>query len=114
MAAMQQSQKELFDMLKEPGKFLRILKAKEKAEKDDPLIKQHSEELDALWWKDENIQEYKHRRHNISFFEQYKTIKSKNKVWKGSLAWNQKIIQNGSFINRNRLQERCQRSQQER
>ncbi len=55
MAAMQQSQKELFDMLKEPGKFLRILKAKEKAEKDDPLIKQHSEELDALWWKDENI-----------------------------------------------------------
>jgi hypothetical protein len=30
----------------------------EKAELDDDsglLIKQHSEELDALWWKDENI-----------------------------------------------------------
>jgi hypothetical protein len=55
ITAVQQSQKELLDMLKEPGKFLGILKAKEKAELDDDsslLGKQHSE---ALWWKDENI-----------------------------------------------------------
>jgi hypothetical protein len=36
---------------------LGILKAKEKAELDDSSLlgKQHSEEIEALWWKDENI-----------------------------------------------------------
>jgi hypothetical protein len=42
ITAVQQSQNELLDMLKEPGKFLGILKAKEKAEIDDSLLrKQH-------------------------------------------------------------------------
>jgi hypothetical protein len=58
ITAVQQSQKELLDLLKEPGKFLGILKAKEKAQLDDDnclLDKQHSEEIETLWWKDENI-----------------------------------------------------------
>jgi integrase len=46
ITAVQQSQKELFDLLKEPGKFLGILKAKEEGDISSG---------EALWWKEENI-----------------------------------------------------------